>query len=401
VVNSQLQQNLYAWAADRSDPTSIFVKELASGLGSVQDKKLWAFVNIRQEFDALVEDPEDLAPTGILTAFRSFARNLLPILYVLPILVTWSELALAIRSYRQAVRNSPSETVDFLAVWAKADGDHFGLGFQTAALIIAGSIALIVLAHVTNWWTTRTIRNAGLARLREANSLLLAAQLQLVKSRAVTPEEMADSLTAAGSLLQEALLEVSEVLPRFEGISTGLEKVVSGLANASQSLDTTSKFIRQSTDALEDLPTRIEPLLDVLRDAPAAMQSTLDEFLTATAEATQTNQNTATAAQRLAQNTSNLAGEVSAIGRQLNDVAAKVTETMSFVASLPQSLGDHAQVAVELSRSLESATPVAIVFKEGSEQLSESVKQLAAMVSELREAANRYRDSGGDASGRY
>jgi chromosome segregation ATPase len=275
------------------------------------------------------------------------------------------------------------------------------LGFQTAALVIAGSIALIVLAHVTNWLTTRTIRNAGLARLREANSLLLAAQLQLVKSRAVTPEEMADSLTAAGSLLQEALLEVSEVLPRFEGISTGLEKVVSGLATASQSLDATSKFIRQSTDALEDLPTRIEPLLDVLRDAPAAMQSTLDEFLTATAEATQTNQNTATAAQRLAQSTSNLAGDVSAIGRQLNDVAAKVTETMSFVASLPQSLGDHAQVAVELSRSLESATPVAIVFKEGSEQLSESVKQLAAMVSELREAANRYRDSGGDASGRY
>lgn len=388
--HSEIQEKLSEWAGERQDSSSTFIRRISDVLGSTPQQKLWAFIDIRREFESLVDEPEDLVAPNKSATLRNIIRGLLPILYVFPILVTWAELALAVSSYRQEVRTNPSKTVDFLAVWSKVDGNHGGLGFQTAAFIIAGCILAIISAHVLNYLTTRFINNLARVRIDEANTLLLETQLLLVKSRAVTPEEMADSLTTAGSLLQEALLEVAEVLPRFEGISSGLSNVVSGIATASQSLDETSRFIRQSTDALSDLPTRIAPLTNVLNDAPAAMRNTLEDFIAITSEATQSNGRIASAAQGLAQTTMGIASELSALGVEIEGVSRQVSETMSFVASLPKSLGEHAKVAIDLSKSLESATPVAVVFKDGVAQMTANIEALGQMVAELKYAAEQY-----------
>ena len=59
---------------------------------------------------------------------------------------------------------------------------------------------------------------------------------------------------------------------------------------------------------------------------------------------------------------------------------------------IPRALAEPARVARDLAEGLESATPVAIVFRDGSEQMRESIKALGKMVEELRYAANQYRE---------
>lgn len=378
--NADLQQKLTAWVGDHSDAPSAFVKRLRDALGSPQEQKLWAFIDIRREFESLLVDPEDLASSSSHMARRAFVQSVLPILYVLPILVTWSELALAVNSYRSTVRLNPRESVDFLAVWSGVYGAHTGLGFMTAAIIIAALVFFIVLANLYNSWATGEIMSISASRLEELNPLLLDAQLMLVKSRAVTPEEMSDSLTTAAGALQDALAEVAGVLPRFETISTRLDDVVSGLATASHNLDSTSRVIGAAADSLNDLPNRATPLIRALGEAPEALRDMLTAFARTSEEASRINRSIVDAGAKLTDESARVAGAISAVGRQLSDLVRQV-EGVAAAASIAQ----------DLAQSLESATPVALVFRDGSEQIRGAIEALGQMVKELKYAADQYK----------
>lgn len=386
-----LQQQLTAWVGNRSDASAKFVERLVPALKSPEQRKLWAFVDIRREFETLVRDPEDLVADESIVERRNLVQMLLPIFYVAPILITWFELGLAVRSYREESRNSSGQTIDFLAVWSGAQGNHAGLGIQWVAVGIVTSIILIMVGHVINSRFTSQIEKLGNARHDQISALLLDAQLVLVKSRAVTPEDMADSLTLAAGVLQDALTEVAGVLPRFETISTRLDDVVSGLAGASQSLDSTSRVIGAAANSLNDLPARAAPLVQILGDAPGALQGMLQVFTRATNEASNVNRSIVDAGEQLTKEAAQVAGAIAAIGRQLSDLVREVGTASSLFSDIPKALAEPARVARDLAEGLESATPVAIVFRDGSEQMRESIKALGAMVQELKYAADQYR----------
>lgn len=388
--NADLQQKLTAWVGGRTDATSTFVKRLADALGLPKSQKLWAFIDIRREFESLITDPEDLAADSTWIPWRRRTLKTLPILYVLPILFTWIELGLAVVSYREEARSSRGE-VDFLAVWSGAQSGHIGLGFQWVAVGIVVAVILIIAAHVFNAWTTARISRSGLKRYEDISSLILEAQLVLVKSRAVTPEEMADSLTSAAGALQDALAEVAGVLPRFETISTRLDDVVSGLATASHNLDSTSRVIGAAADSLNDLPSRAAPLIRALGEAPGALQDMLSAFARTSEDANQVNRSIVDAGVKLTDESARVAGAISAVGRQLSDLVRQVEGVSAVVADIPLALREPAAIARDLAQGLESATPVALVFRDGSEQMRESIATLGRMVEELRYAAEQYK----------
>ena len=389
-MNSELQQKLRAWTGDRTDSASKFIDRLADAVDSAHLKKLWAFVDIRREFESFIGEPEDLADDSNWTTWRNNTQRLLPILYVLPILLTWIELGLAVVSYRRAVEDLGTE-VDFLAVWSGTQSDHVGLGFQWVAVGIVIAVLLIITAHLFNAWTTARISRKSRSRYAEISELILETQLALVKSRAITPEEMADSLTSAAGVLQDALAEVSGVLTRFETISIRLDEVVSGLATASRSLDSTSLIIGTAADSLNDLPTRAAPLINALGEAPSAMQGMLDVFARTSDEANRVNRSIVEAGAKLTDESARVARGVADVGRQLSDLARQVEGASSMATEIPMALTEPAKIARELAQGLESATPVALVFRDGAEQIRESIKALAEMVKELKYAADQYK----------
>lgn len=388
--STDLQKKLTAWVGSRTDATSNFVKRLAEALGSPTSQKLWAFIDIRREFESLVNEPEDLAVDLIWLTWRRRVQRALPIFYVLPILFTWIELGLAVVSYREEAQQTEKE-VDFLAVWSGIQGEHIGLGFQWVAVGIVVAVIFIIAAHVFNAWTTARISRSGSRRYEEVSALILEAQLLLVKSRAVTPEEMADSLTTAAGTLQDALAEVAGVLPRFEIISTRLDDVVSGLATASQNLDSTSRVIGAAADSLNDLPARATPLIMALGEAPSALQDMLTAFARTSEDANQLNRSIVDAGSRLTDESARVAGAISALGKQLSDLVRQVEGVSAVVADIPLALREPAAIARDLAQGLESATPVALVFRDGSEQMRESIAALGRMVEELRYAAEQYK----------
>lgn len=388
--NADLQQKLTAWVGVRTDAASNFVKQLAEALGLPQQQKLWAFIDVRRQFESLINDPEDLAADSTWLTGRRRVLKALPILYVLPILFTWIELGLAVVSYREEAQKSRGE-VDFLAVWSGAQGGHIGFGFQWVAVGIVVAVILIIAAHVFNAWATARIGRSGVKRYEDISALILQAQLVLVKSRAVTPEELADSLTSAAGALQDALAEVAGVLPRFETISTRLDDVVSGLATASHNLDSTSRVIGAAADSLNDLPARAAPLIRALGEAPGALQDMLTAFARTSEEANQVNRSIVDAGARLTDESARVAGAISAVGRQLSDLVRQVEGVSAVVADIPLALREPAAIARDLAQGLESATPVALVFRDGSEQMRESIAALGRMVEELRYAAEQYK----------
>jgi methyl-accepting chemotaxis protein len=391
MTERDVQQKLTEWAGDRDEPAANFVNRLALALGSPPQRKLWAFVDIRREFEAMVRDPEDLASDDKLFRIRSFAQKALPVIYVLPILFTWLELGLAVTSYRAEARDNPGEQIDFLAVWSGAQGDHIGIGFQAVAWGIVAAVAAIIGAHVANAVTTNRIARQGLARYDQVSDLLLDAQLSLVSSRAVTPEEMADSLTTAAGVLQDALAEVAGVLPRFETISTRLGDAVNGLATASTNLDSTSRLIGAAADSLNDLPSRAAPLIQALGETPGALQRMLQIFGQTSDEANKVNRAIVNAGSQLTNEAAEVANAIAAIGRQLSDLVRQVQDATTLVSHIPDAMAEPAKVARDLAIGLESATPVALVFRDSSEQIRESITALGAMVKELRYSADQYR----------
>jgi len=396
----ELQNSLNSWIGNRTDASALFVRRLSESLGSSQQRKLWAFVDIRREFESTLENTDDLAVDTPAFRRRDRAQGWIPVLYVLPILFTWIELGLAVFSYRRAVDKNPGETIDFLAMWAGAQQGHIGLGFQWVAALIVLAVGLIIFTHWLNARASSEVSATGAARHKEVLDLLLDSQLLLVKSRAITPEEMADSLTSAAGVLQEALAEVAGVLPRFETISTRLDGVVNGLAAAAQNLDSTSQKIGVAAEAMNDLPTRAAPLVEALAGAPGAMQEVLRAFVRTSDEATRTNRAIIEAGSQLAAESKAVASVTEAIGVKLSELASAVESMTTLITGLPNDLVEPARVAKDLARDLEFATPVAILFRDSSEQMKESVEALAKIVGELKYAAKQYADVNDEHRGR-
>jgi methyl-accepting chemotaxis protein len=202
---------------------------------------------------------------------------------------------------------------------------------------------------------------------------------------------MADSLTTAAGVLQDALAEVAGVLPRFETISTRLGDAVNGLATASTNLDSTSRLIGAAADSLNDLPSRAAPLIQALGETPGALQRMLQIFGQTSDEANKVNRAIVNAGSQLTNEAAEVANAIAAIGRQLSDLVRQVQDATTLVSHIPDAMAEPAKVARDLAIGLESATPVALVFRDSSEQIRESINALGEMVKELRYSADQYR----------
>jgi methyl-accepting chemotaxis protein len=117
----------------------------------------------------------------------------------------------------------------------------------------------------------------------------------------------------------------------------------------------------------------------------------VDIFAQTSSEASRVNRAIIEAGDQLSAEASSVAGAIARVADQLSDLVRQVREASSLAAEIPQALYEPARVARELASGLESATPVALVFKDGSEQMRTSIETLGKIVGELKYAAEQYR----------
>jgi ABC-type transporter Mla subunit MlaD len=389
MTDEEVKDRLRAWAGNRNDATATWVTRLASDLDDPEKRKLWAFVNLRAEFDSRSEDPDQALASRSLERAISFVSSVLPILYVAPILITWFDLFRVIGEYRDAAKKlGPGETLDFLALWSGANGDLAGLGFQQVALSIAICVFFIVVLHISNGVLNIFANRLRTKHLREIDTLLLDAQLLLAKSRAVTPEELSDSLTVAAGALEGALKSVAEVLPRFDTISARLDNVVSGLSEVSTSLGTTASRIAEATTPLADLPERVKPLLLALDAAQSQLQQLSRQFSESQRNAVSVIGSLANLAQDLSTAVADIKESATNMTDRIGELIKDLSNSVPVLTDIPKVLADYASRIEAVARQLELTTPVAIAMKEGASDFHAANDDLRKIVNNLREAAD-------------
>jgi len=391
MTDAEVRGQLRAWAGERTDATATLATQLANDLGDPEKRKLWAFLDLRAEFDSRSEDADAVVADSKLRFAISCISALLPIFYVAPILVTWFDLYRVIGEYRDAAKKlEPGETLDFLALWSGANGDHSGFGFQQVALIVAICVLLIVLAHVSNGILSFFLNRLRNKHFLELDKLLLDAQLLLAKSRAVTPEELSDSLTVAAGALEGALKNVADVLPRFDTISTRLDNVVSGLSGVSVSLGTTASSIAEATTPLADLPERVEPLLLALDAAQAQLQQLSRQLGESQRNAASVNESLAKLAKDLSAEVADIKVSATTMTDKIGNLVADFSKTVPVLTEIPNVLAEYASRIEAVARQLELTTPVAVAMKEGASDFHAANDDLRRIVNNLREAADIY-----------
>jgi len=391
MTDAEVRGQLRAWAGERTDATATLATQLANDLGDPEKRKLWAFLDLRAEFDSRSEDADAVVAHSKLRFAISCISAGLPIFYVAPILVTWFDLSRVIGDYRDAAKElKRGETLDFLALWSGANGDHSGFGFQQVALIVAICVLLIVLAHVSNGILSFFLNRLRNKYFLELDTLLLDAQLLLAKSRAVTPEELSDSLTMAAGALEGALKSVADVLPRFDTISTRLDNVVSGLSGVSVSLGTTASSIAEATTPLADLPERVEPLLLALDAAQAQLQQLSRQLGESQRNAASVNESLAKLAKDLSAEVADIKDSATTMTDKIVDLFADFSKTVPVLTEIPNVLAEYASRIEAVARQLELTTPVAVAMKEGASDFHAANDDLRRIVNNLREAADTY-----------
>jgi methyl-accepting chemotaxis protein len=108
-------------------------------------------------------------------------------------------------------------------------------------------------------------------------------------------------------------------------------------------------------------------------------------------EANKVNRAIVNAGSQLTNEAAELANAIAVIGRQLSELVRQVQDATTLVSHIPDAMAEPAKVARDLAIGLESATPVALVFRDSSEQIRESIKALGKMVEELKYSAEQYR----------
>lgn len=252
------KDELIEWAGSNQSNRAQLARRLADVLTDEEQRKKWAFIDLRREFDARGNDE---------STSETFARGLLVVAYLAPIGIAWFHLRSAFTGYRSAVRLlGPNDSINFLAFWSGGyEGkpwENTGTNASIVALQVFISILLIAALHgFIAYKRNESARHAAIL-----DDLILDASLDLTKARSITPEEMAGVLKVAATDLESGLRKLSDGLE-------AIDEVVDRISGLVSDLGTSSLSIQRATDGLR---ATIEPLTkfgDASRSAEAALLS--------------------------------------------------------------------------------------------------------------------------------
>jgi ABC-type transporter Mla subunit MlaD len=253
-----IKQELLTWADSHKGSQSDLARKIASDLDSEKSRSVWSLIDIRREFEQ--RESADPLRVKVLGALATFS-------YLVPVVVAWLHLKDAFDQYQSAIRQLPKgETINFLGFWSGGyEGRPWGFRGTTAsqaALHILLSFLLILLFHA--------LSTAAESRVDKADpvldDLILKLSLEVGRSRAITPEEMAGSLKVVSEELRQGLQNLTSAIAETEIIMNR----VSGVANA---IGESASLIERATQGLGDAMQPLQEFGDIARAAGNALEN--------------------------------------------------------------------------------------------------------------------------------
>lgn len=395
---TELSQKLDTWSADNPGEQGEFAKQLAAGLRDPSKASLWSLIDIPAEFERRSSNESSYFFISILQkvpfvrnnkttiklakALNSILRwfdKVLPLFYLLPIAITWFSLSDVVQNYQNLGRDIPkSERVDFLTYWSGAENSgvqYPGTPLSQVALNVFAFLALMILLHLLTIPSQTESINSKVLR-----ALSLEAQLAFAKSRAVTPDELTDTLSIASNQLKTALEQSTSSMQSMAGMNEKLVSVVNTLGIVSNSLSASAQKIEYSVQPLAALPTQLSEIFSSVGSLPANLSNVQQEIQRSAENLVAVSHSI----QKMAQLNSAANGETAAFLENLTKAQLVASD---FVSKM-----DNANRTIEdLAGQLQDREPHLVQLRTIMEQFNNSVRSLHNIAEEFRYSADQYR----------
>ncbi len=395
---TELSQNLEMWSADNPGEQGEFAKQLAAGLRNPSKASLWSLIDIPAEFERrassqstyllisnlqripFVRSNQAIAKvTNVLNTILGWFDKVLPLFYLLPIAITWFSLSDVVKNYRNLGPNiSEEERVDFLTYWSGAENSavqYLGTPLSEVASNVFAFLAIMIFLHLLTIPGKAESPNSKVLR-----ALSLEAQLTFAKSRAVTPDELTDTLSIASNQLKTALEQSTTSMQSMAGMNEKLLSVVNTLGNVSNSLSASAQKIEYSVQPLALLPTQLSEIFSSVGALPANLANVQQEIQRSAENLAAVSQTI----QKMAQLNSAANGETATFLENLTKAQLVASD---FVARM-----DNANRTIEdLAGQLQDREPHLVQLRTITEQFNNSVRSLHNIAEEFRYSADQYR----------
>ena len=233
---------LKEWADRHAGPRGDLARRVATALEDKSTHAQWSLIDIRREFETRRgNDP------WWLRVFSFFST----MSYLSPVFFAWLELKAVFGAYKNVVGNlGEGKSVNFLAFWSGGlpqDGLKYeGTPVATVALVVLLLFVGIFALHfvVTVWESRVDVLDA------ELENLILDASLEIAKSRAITPEEMASALDGASESLKRGLENLTVAVEEIENIIKAVSNLAESIGGSSGRIEEASKALQQTMQPL-------------------------------------------------------------------------------------------------------------------------------------------------------
>jgi methyl-accepting chemotaxis protein len=391
MTSTALSQRLDTWAKQHSGTRSELAKKLSKDLGDKDAGALWSLVNIRAEFasrtsndyratwlnNGLLARSLPTRAKNILQFIVGLIEQILPLAYLVPIGITWFHLQGVLSAYRlSGAQLNPGETIDFLSLWSGSRPDLFsGTQMATVAVQVFWSIVSIAVLHAL----ASTQRESDLID-HELDELILDIQLELSKSRAVTPQELSDSLTKAANKLESVLQQTSDSLMSLNDTSSKMEHAADTLNSVSNSMSASAASVEAAVQPLIALPTSIDRALAGIGGLPERLMQVQQKIDASTSNLSLVAEMT----RNIVTNNEDVASQ----SRQLLDSIRQVNAMASESASV---LKDTARIVIELSEIVDGHRPHSVVMRETAELMKEVRNSMDQIADQFKYSADQYK----------
>ena len=366
--DQSLSARLSDWAGDKSDGQSELARKLSKALTDKFETTLWSSLDLRAEFENRAEDD---------SKWVKRCAQLLPITYLGPIFLTWLHLRSTLTSFQIASSNNQFANTNFISYWTgSVDGFQPGTKLQDVALQIVFALGLILFIHIV----TRKMDSSRLIS-SELEELLLESQLQIAQRKAVTPQDIADSLTVASQKLEEALDKTSTAMQSISNFSTTISVVVTGLQGVTNSLDTSASRVESAVTPLIKLPSALNDVMHGLAQIGTQIANTQAQMDTTTGHAFET----AETMKGFLELSRSVSSDVERLMGQIQD-AGKVS--IGFVDTISKASGQ----ASDLANIVENYSPHIVALSEIAQSFRDTTESLGKVAGEFKIAADEYEE---------
>jgi hypothetical protein len=401
-MSKEIIDQLTSWSESHHGERAAFAKVIASEMTTKSRKGTLGLVDVRREFESRTETRVWIKNSkfqSVLRTIRSHVGKIRPVvlaMYLLPIAFTWFELSRVIDSFAQFSNNpSADKNANLISYWAGGYNNAYsGTELQSVGVSIA--VFIFILVALQLFIDSLSQEHSEISP--ELNTLIFNVQLELAKSRSLTPQEFTEAISSAAASLEIALTTITSVVEEASSMIGNISQATDGLTTASLTIQTVSGRLESALAPIVNLESSLSNANSTIQSSTQAMAemrnsmtaalSSLSAFSDGTDIIGKTSVAVEAASTRLMAQVAAAGNALGATDDRLSRALISASEIADRLANVASSTETHEPHLVTMTRIAQSLSDTAHMIHTSVQE----VKAATSLFEELnREIANALR----------